>query len=126
MQTFIPFPWFPGVEVFYLPGRQEVPVVLQTPSCHLLVVDFDLISSIGANDQSVNVFDLERGWGIFQLLLDIFGPQALQAPLKTVPECHPPPLYTNILHHIPHPISVVNPIETLDLILLSTHSFGLS
>lgn len=36
-----------------------------------------------------------------------------------------PQIYTNILHHIPHPISMVNSVETLDLILLSTYFFGL-
>lgn len=55
MQAFIPFPWFPGIGVFYFPGRQEVPILLQIPSCHLLVVNFNLISSTEANNQSIQV-----------------------------------------------------------------------
>lgn len=50
-----PFPWFLGIGVFDLPGRQEGPVILQIPSCYLLVVYFDLISSIRVNNQSVQV-----------------------------------------------------------------------
>ena len=53
LQLFIPFSWFLGIGVFYLPGRQEGPVVLQIPSFYLLIVNFDLISSTGANNESV-------------------------------------------------------------------------
>lgn len=81
----------------------------------------------GANNESVQVsifIDLERERGIFQSPV---GPQALNAPSKTDPQflnatSH---IVTNTLYHIPHPISLVNPKESLGLVLLSTHSSGL-
>lgn len=116
-----------GHRGFLSSGSQEGPVVLQFPSFYLLIVDFDFISSTGVNNESVRVsvfIDLERERGIFQSPV---GPQALNAPSKTDPQflnatSH---IVTNTLYHIPHPISLVNPKESLGLILLSTHSSGL-
>lgn len=129
MQTFIPFPWFPGIEAFYLPGRQEVPVVLQIPSCYLLVVNFDLISSIGTDDQSIWVSLLIQKGNreYFSSMLDIFRSQALNAPPKIDSQFlnASPHIFTNTLHHNSHFISLVNPLKILSFILLSTHSSSL-
>lgn len=38
-----------------LPGREEVPVILQISRLHLLVIDEDLIGTVGFHDQGVYV-----------------------------------------------------------------------